>query len=131
MNSSGFGDILPKTSCPTQAGTGNLFPRPAIQRSRSLRATGLSDAAVIRNEVSAKKWLSFAVNAVRNCSLSSARFTERACSIIPPSRFVRLLGCAESRGNWVQFRSEEHTSELQSLMRISYAVFCLKNKTKH
>src|SRR3546814_1274041 len=28
------------------------------------------------------------------------------------------------------FRSEEHTSELQSLMRISYAVFCLKQKTK-
>src|SRR3546814_5189680 len=28
------------------------------------------------------------------------------------------------------FRSEEHTSELQSLMRISYAVFCLKNKTQ-
>src|SRR3546814_1288378 len=27
------------------------------------------------------------------------------------------------------FRSEEHTSELQSLMRISYAVFCLKTKT--
>src|SRR3546814_8900564 len=27
-------------------------------------------------------------------------------------------------------RSEEHTSELQSLMRISYAVFCLKNKIK-
>src|SRR3546814_8233342 len=27
-----------------------------------------------------------------------------------------------------QFRSEEHTSELQSLMRISYAVFCLKKK---
>src|SRR3546814_7378664 len=29
------------------------------------------------------------------------------------------------------FRSEEHTSELQSIMRISYAVFCLKTKTKH
>src|SRR3546814_8100742 len=28
----------------------------------------------------------------------------------------------------VEMRSEEHTSELQSLMRISYAVFCLKNK---
>src|SRR3546814_2789577 len=28
-------------------------------------------------------------------------------------------------------RSEEHTSELQSLMRISYAVFCLTNKNKH
>src|SRR3546814_4736837 len=29
-----------------------------------------------------------------------------------------------------KMRSEEHTSELQSLMRISYAVFCLKKKTK-
>src|SRR3546814_6398887 len=28
-------------------------------------------------------------------------------------------------------RSEEHTSELQSLMRITYAVFCLKKKNKH
>src|SRR3546814_4358337 len=32
--------------------------------------------------------------------------------------------------NGYQFRSEEHTSELQSLMRISYAVFCLKKKQK-
>src|SRR3546814_1728563 len=30
----------------------------------------------------------------------------------------------------ITFRSEEHTSELQSLMRISYAVFCLKKKNK-
>src|SRR3546814_5055858 len=30
-----------------------------------------------------------------------------------------------------QVRSEEHTSELQSLMRISYAVFCLKKKKRH
>src|SRR3546814_5208621 len=30
---------------------------------------------------------------------------------------------------WLVDRSEEHTSELQSLMRISYAVFCLKKKT--
>src|SRR3546814_6714115 len=36
------------------------------------------------------------------------------------------LGCAWL---WLAKRSEEHTSELQSLMRISYAVFCLKNKT--
>src|SRR3546814_3767569 len=45
------------------------------------------------------------------------------------SRFLRyvgmwpILGC----GYW---RSEEHTSELQSLMRISYAVLCLNKKTK-
>src|SRR3546814_4182002 len=31
----------------------------------------------------------------------------------------------------VYFRSEEHTSELQSLMRISYAVFCLKKNRKN
>src|SRR3546814_7295033 len=30
-----------------------------------------------------------------------------------------------------RLRSEEHTSELQSLMRISYAVFCLKKQTTH
>src|SRR3546814_8046198 len=33
-------------------------------------------------------------------------------------------------GNLPAYRSEEHTSELQSLMRISYAVFCLKKKKK-
>src|SRR3546814_3851533 len=32
--------------------------------------------------------------------------------------------------DWRSVRSEEHTSELQSLMRISYAVFCLINKRK-
>src|SRR3546814_4569951 len=43
--------------------------------------------------------------------------------------------CAGRRHQWRQdqlrgVRSEEHTSELQSLMRISYAVFCLKKKKK-
>src|SRR3546814_4378184 len=37
--------------------------------------------------------------------------------------------CYDCHSNEV--RSEEHTSELQSLMRISYAVFCLKKKTQH
>src|SRR3546814_10795608 len=35
-----------------------------------------------------------------------------------------------SKRQGTQARSEEHTSELQSLMRISYAVFCLKKKKK-
>src|SRR3546814_2297657 len=38
-------------------------------------------------------------------------------------RHERLLGAV--------VKSEEHTSELQSLMRISYAVFCLKKKRSH
>src|SRR3546814_7574704 len=33
--------------------------------------------------------------------------------------------------SYLPARSEEHTSELQSLMRISYAVFCLTTKTRH
>src|SRR3546814_4719198 len=39
--------------------------------------------------------------------------------------FTRADGAGQPFGG----RSEEHTSELQSLMRISYAVFCLKKKT--
>src|SRR3546814_4055206 len=45
----------------------------------------------------------------------------------PPSLPARLAG--RPRRLHRTRRSEEHTSELQSLMRISYAVFCLKKKT--
>src|SRR3546814_5478180 len=48
------------------------------------------------------------------------------CSTGGPGR------CTSAAGHDRQdTRSEEHTSELQSLMRISYAVFCLKKKKKH
>src|SRR3546814_1872340 len=39
------------------------------------------------------------------------------------------MGVMEVTADGLKLRSEEHTSELQSLMRISYAVFCLKKKT--
>src|SRR3546814_9980947 len=42
---------------------------------------------------------------------------------------VRILGAQPQSRRYHRLRSEEHTSELQSLMRISYAVFCLKKKT--
>src|SRR3546814_1378111 len=47
-------------------------------------------------------------------------------------RMGGVLGrrCAGRGGRRGGVRSEEHTSELQSLMRISYAVFCLKKKKK-
>src|SRR3546814_2546225 len=44
---------------------------------------------------------------------------------------AKLKGMPKSRPQRDKTRSEEHTSELQSLMRISYAVFCLKKKTSH
>src|SRR3546814_1655906 len=46
------------------------------------------------------------------------------CSIVPVQFFIPHL----QPQSFFTFRSEEHTSELQSLMRISYAVFCLKKK---
>src|SRR3546814_8693531 len=48
-----------------------------------------------------------------------------------------LADYVRAREGWIPqareefFRSEEHTSELQSLMRISYAVFCLQKNKKH
>src|SRR3546814_2656933 len=59
----------------------------------------------------------------------------------PPLREILQRGLKRSQNLYLQNlllsvgvrqpRSEEHTSELQSLMRISYAVFCLKNKTQN
>src|SRR3546814_2705761 len=48
----------------------------------------------------------------------------------PRSAAGRSRGCDALRRHCCRCRSEEHTSELQSLMRISYAVFCLKKKKK-
>src|SRR3546814_6268323 len=59
--------------------------------------------------------------------------------IVHPQPGARVLGAVEAPAaairlvlrDLVRMRSEEHTSELQSLMRISYAVFGLKKKTNH
>src|SRR3546814_5026276 len=77
----------------------------------------------------------------RTSSNSSARDGDAASTTIQPltgsihARVERRL--ANARGissavTWsLRARSEEHTSELQPLMRISYAVFCLKKKKTH
>src|SRR3546814_9095080 len=70
------------------------------------------------------------------------RWTRRAERPPPPARGGRQRGDGRSRGahgspmhgspaRRYRARSEEHTSELQSLMRISYAVFCLKQTKKN
>src|SRR3546814_4185995 len=83
------------------------------------------------------------------CGLGELRLPENepGSSIMPgkvnPTQAEAMtMVCAQVMGNHTtctiagasgHFRSEEHTSELQSLMRISYAVFCLKKKktTEH
>src|SRR3546814_6507421 len=63
-------------------------------------------------------------------------FTDKLFSAVPrtplsPSNLgFRQYTVQDESGDEYIWRSEEHTSELQSLMRISYAVFCLKKKKK-
>src|SRR3546814_10490344 len=49
----------------------------------------------------------------------------------PAYAHPKLVSSTPAANASVSARSEEHTSELQSLMRISYAVFCLKKKNKN
>src|SRR3546814_8907171 len=67
-----------------------------------------------------------------------ASSTKQRCNILPKLPCVRCSMPAWNpcASDWKPLsqtirRSEEHTSELQSLMRISYAVFCLKKKKIH
>src|SRR3546814_8702156 len=62
--------------------------------------------------------------------LIAGRHRRGGVAVIRDRRRGRLRLCLARKGSQQRKRSEEHTSELQSLMRISYAVFCLKKKIK-
>src|SRR3546814_5813044 len=83
----------------------------------------------------------FCVPTGRNPSPAAAKFGCASLSLAALSQRRGAHHCIENRGKRHAYwgcgagwrarggeRSEEHTSELQSLMRISYAVFCLKKK---
>src|SRR3546814_6484506 len=53
---------------------------------------------------------------------------QKAQATRPEIEQIMIAGPMPDEQSAAEFRSEEHTSELQSLMRISYAVFCLKKK---
>src|SRR3546814_2848624 len=100
-----------------------LFPSPG----RGGRQGGAAIAgarAVFRDRDS--RTLPPRVRGIRTCLLPGHAPTPPRGVGCRSVRCRRTSGRGAGRG-----RSEEHTSELQSLMRISYAVFCLKKKNKH
>src|SRR3546814_6073924 len=100
--------------------TVTLFPSTTLFRSgragASTRAAGRAGAGEGRG----KRRISG--------SGASVHATTTAPDAMRPARGVHILAVRGGRP-LASARSEEHTSELQSLMRISYAVFCLKKKT--
>src|SRR3546814_8911892 len=63
-------------------------------------------------------------------ALSAASAAASACSGVSTRKALSALALVMRAEKASATRSEEHTSELQTLMRISYAVFCLKKKNK-
>src|SRR3546814_2433620 len=106
---------------PRSTRTDTLFPYTTLFRSDLLRDL---DAAAIHREGAARVEVTSAGRVDRARQFAFHRF-EPALAALDP----RDLGQERPRIGMV--RSEEHTSELQSLMRISYAVFCLKKKKQH
>src|SRR3546814_12627348 len=95
-----------------------LFPYTQLFRCKAIGSSAMPDVVRLDPRASgAPPWQTFAAEADRR------RLTAPALKAQ-----VRLM--AAWRVTNEQARSEEHTSELQSLMRTSYAVFCLKKKNK-
>src|SRR3546814_3840782 len=93
----------------------------AIERRTSLTREAFSSwpVAAWKRRLNASRFSS------PSCSASWSSVLALKSSVWAMSLTLQMRGVAETGD-----RSEEHTSELQSLMRISYAVFCLKKK-KH
>src|SRR3546814_7348382 len=91
---------------------------------RSTRTDTLFPYTTLFRSVAAGLWLR---------PSADPRVTRLIDSIEHLERALRADLDESQRGLRTEFadRSEEHTSELQSLMRISYAVFCLKKKKRH
>src|SRR3546814_10298120 len=85
------------------------------------------DAAVLREAFARELARGGQVYFLHNEVSSIERMARELGELVPDARIRIAHGQMPERE--LESRSEEHTSELQSLMRISYAVFCLKKKT--
>src|SRR3546814_5464599 len=109
---------------PRSTRTDTLFPYPTLFRSADVDAliTTVDTEALRVTVTELGDAFQADVKALGELVDSSNLFLESAHDTLPET--LELAGSENTR-------SEEHTSELQSLMRISYAAFCLKkNKTK-
>src|SRR3546814_10318512 len=94
-------------------------------------ATGLITANQMvqgKNKENYSAFIALATEGKKNSSSGLSISGNRAAFAPGVSRNSAFV--ADWGGDRIALRSEEHTSELQSLMRISYAVFCLKKKKK-
>src|SRR3546814_10065703 len=103
---------------------------------RGLRLLHAGDHACERTEATHTAHLRELSAQVVHVELTLGELGRHALGIFLLDRFRRLLDEADDIAHAEDaagdtLRSEEHTSELQSLMRISYAVFCLKKKKKN
>src|SRR3546814_3652104 len=103
---------------PRSTRTDTLFPYTTLFRSRQAAARGAATQNV--DDVTEQDVYVFSRRIAREGQANAAAVVARHTG-----RRYALKGKVSSIQ---QQRSEEHTSELQSLMRISYAVFCLKKK---
>src|SRR3546814_1256223 len=115
---------------PRSTRTDTLFPYTTLFRSRRLERTAAQERRKPRALLPPLRRQGRAGEGLRGL-MRWLRIVAPALTQPPPS--LPLPAQGEGPGRALG-RSEEHTSELQSLMRISYAVFCLKkknNKEKH
>src|SRR3546814_10265902 len=116
---------------PRSTRTDTLFPDTPLFRSEHNDPRAMRDLAVIH----------YQGLGVPQDSEQAMQWLERAAQLRHPEYLANVgedvlkghdgFEAQPTEGFRILRRSEEHTSELQSLMRISYAVFCLKKKNTH
>src|SRR3546814_1589920 len=106
---------------PSSTLTDTLFPYTTLFRSKLV--TGKSDPQ--QRAVGEYRWRGCLFRIPQQPVPRPGRAANGDPAAVPPAAGRT---CSAAEGTGIAGRSEEHTSELQSLMRISYAVFCLKNK---
>src|SRR3546814_8749379 len=95
-----------------------------------IRARDDASSAARTSALAAGRTAPVAIAPVKYDLGASVGFEKFVTPSLPRGTDLRNLPVARAPEQEEQKRSEEHTSELQSLMRISYAVFCLKKKHK-